>query len=62
MTDNKEPCGIDDDSLLDSALVDERSNSFPVGNLNRTETQKKWYREPFHRQVFHKFSFWKISI
>lgn len=57
MTDNKEACGIDDDSLLDSALVDERSNSFPVGNLNRTETQKKWYREPFHRQVFHKFSF-----
>lgn len=48
MTD-KQVGAVGDESLADSAFPDERSNS--LGKLNRSETLKKWYREPSHRQV-----------
>lgn len=48
MTDNQASV-VEDESLVDSAFLDERSNS--LGKLNQQGTLKKWYREPSHRQV-----------
>ena len=57
MTD-KDVGAVDDETSLDSAFLDERSNS--IRTLNRSDTLKKWYREPSHRQVLF-FCHFRIS-
>lgn len=57
MTD-KQAGAVGDESLADSAFPDERSNS--LGKLNRSETLKKWYREPSHRQVHFIYLFYLL--
>ncbi len=53
-------CAVDDETLLDSAFLDERSNS--IKKLNRSDTLKKWYREPSHRQVLFFFLYSSFMI
>lgn len=43
----------DDEAALDSAFLERSSSTNVMKKLNRSDTLKKWYREPAHRQVFY---------
>lgn len=51
MSDKQASAVEDDEAALDSAFLERSSSTNVMKKLNRSDTLKKWYREPAHRQV-----------